>query len=134
ARREQLRGWLLFVEGRPVSYLYAPAEGETLVYAHLGYEPEFAEYSPGTVLQMEAMRQLMAERRFRLFDFTEGEGQHKRQFATDGVDCVDLMLLRPTLANLAIGHGLAGFDAAVALAKWAALGLGAAKALRRLRR
>jgi len=130
ARLDRARGWLLYVDARPVSYLYAPAEGETLIYAHLGYDPDFAEFSPGTVLQLEAMRQLMTERRFRLFDFTEGDGQHKRQFATGSVDCVDLLLVRATPSNLVAGHALTGFDAAVALAK-RVLGRGIARRLRR---
>ena len=134
ARRDQMRGWLLFVDARPISYLYAPAEGDTLIYAFLGYDPEFAELSPGTVLQLEAMRQLMGEGRFRLFDFTEGEGQHKRQFASGGVDCVDLLLVRPTLPNLLAGHALNGFDGAIALAKRAVNRLGIGGAVRRLRR
>jgi len=117
ARRGLVRGWLLFLSGRPIAYLYAPAEGETLIYAHLGYDPDFAELSPGTVLQLEAMRQLMDERAFRLFDFTEGDSEHKRRFATGGVDCVDLLLLRPTLGNLAVGRSLGTFDRAVAVAK-----------------
>ncbi|WP_129790760.1 GNAT family N-acetyltransferase [Sphingosinicella sp. CPCC 101087] len=134
ARQGLARGWLLFVDGRPISYLYAPAEGSTLIYAYLGYDPEFAAFSPGTVLQLEAMRTLMDEGDFRLFDFTEGEGQHKRQFATGGLDCVDLLLVRPTPANLAIGHTLNAFDAAVAMGKKAATTLGAQDLLRRLRR
>ena len=117
ARRDAARGWLLFVDGEPVSYLYAPADGETLIYAWLGYDPAFADFSPGSVLQLEAMRRLMAEGRFRLFDFTEGDGQHKRLFATAAVDCVDLLMVRPTLANLAVAGALNGFDGAVALAK-----------------
>lgn len=134
ARRDSIRGWLLFLDGRPVSYLHAPAEGETLVYAHLGYDPDFADLSPGTVLQFEAMRQLMQEARFRLFDFTEGEGQHKRQFGTHDIDCLDLLLLRPTLANLAAGHCLNTFDGAVAAAKTAVLGLGLERLARAARR
>lgn len=111
------RGWLLFLEGAPIAYLYAPAEGLTLSYAYLGYDPEFAALSPGTVLQLEAMRLLMAEQRFRLFDFTEGDGQHKRLFASGGVDCVDLLLVRATAANLVAGYTLTAFDAGVAGAK-----------------
>jgi CelD/BcsL family acetyltransferase involved in cellulose biosynthesis len=134
ARRDAMRGWILFVEGRPVSYLYAPAEGSTLIYAYLGYDPEFAPLSPGTVLQFEAMRQLFAEARFALFDFTEGEGQHKSLFSTGEVECVDLLLLRPTLANLLVGASLNGFDAAVALAKRAVHGAGLESLARRIRR
>jgi CelD/BcsL family acetyltransferase involved in cellulose biosynthesis len=134
ARRDAVRAWLLFLDGRPISYLYAPAEGATLIYAYLGYDPAFAEHSPGAVLQLEAQRQLMGERKFRLFDFTEGEGQHKRQFASGDLECLDLLLLRPTLRNLTAGHGLAAFDAGVALAKRIVTSAGGADALRRLRR
>lgn len=134
ARAGRARGWLLFLDGAPIAYLWAPAEGSTLIYAHLGHDPDFAEYSPGTVLQLEAMRQLMAEKAFRLFDFTEGEGQHKSLFATGGVDCLDLLLLRPSLGNLLAGHALNGFDRGVRLAKQAARALGLERALRRLRR
>ena len=134
ARRDQARGWLLFIDGRPASYLYAPAEGDTLIYAHLGYDPEHAEFSPGTVLQLVAMQQLMAEKRFAWFDFTEGEGQHKRQFATGDMDCVDLLLVRPTFANLVAGYALTGFDAVVAAAKKLLGTVGFGGLARRLRR
>lgn len=122
AAQDQVRAWLLFVDGRPVSYLYAPGEGATLRYAYLGYDPAAADLSPGTVLQLEAMRMLIEEGRFRWFDFTEGDGQHKRQFATGAIDSLDLLLLRPGLANLATAGALGGFDRAVSWAK--RLGLG----------
>jgi len=134
ARADRARGWLLRLDGKAVAYLWAPAEGSTLIYAYLGHDPAFAELSPGTVLQLEAMRELMAERRFALFDFTEGEGQHKSLFATGGVDCVDLLLLRPSVGNLLAGHGLNAFDGGVKLAKKAVGALGLGRALKRLRR
>jgi CelD/BcsL family acetyltransferase involved in cellulose biosynthesis len=117
AERDQVRAWLLFVDGKAVSYLYAPGDGATLRYAFLGYHPEYAGLSPGTVLHLEAMRVLMAEGRFRWFDFTEGDGQHKRQFATGALDSVDLLLLRPTVSNYAAAALLGGFDRMVAGAK-----------------
>ena len=101
AERDAVRGWILFLDGAPVSYLYAPAEGDVLMYEHLGYDPAAADWSPGIVLQCAAMRQLFEERRFRLFDFTEGDGRHKALFATGDVPCADLLLLRPTTANRA---------------------------------
>jgi len=116
-RRDAVRAWVLFLHGQPISYLYAPAEGDTLIYAYLGYDPEHAALSPGSVLQYQAMLQLMEEGRFSLFDFTEGEGQHKKLFGTGAVDCIDLLLVRPTLRNLVAGHLLNGFDAGVARAK-----------------
>nr|WP_286207597.1 GNAT family N-acetyltransferase [Hephaestia sp. MAHUQ-44] len=134
AAADAVRAWLLFVDGRAVAYLYCPAEGDTLRYDYLGHDPEVANWSVGSVLQIEAMRALFAEGRFARFDFTEGEGQHKRQFATGGVECVDLMLLRPTLANRAAIAALSGFDAAMALAKRATKKMRAEALVRRLRR
>ncbi|MCJ8155799.1 GNAT family N-acetyltransferase [Sphingomonas sp. LaA6.9] len=117
AAGDRVRAWLLFADGRPIAYLHTPAEGDTLIYAHLGYDPEWADYSPGAVLQCEAMKAIFAEGRFARFDFTEGDGQHKRQFATDAVACVDLLLLRPGVGNRLLVAALTGFDRLVALAK-----------------
>lgn len=99
AARDEARGYLLFLNGEPVSYLYTPIQKGCAIYAYLGYDPGIAIHSPGTVLQLEAMERLFAEQRHRFFDFTEGDGQHKRLFSTGCVDCVDVLLLRPTVAN-----------------------------------
>ena len=111
------RGWLLHIGGEPVAYLYGEAAGTALRYDHVGHDPAFNELSPGSVLMLEAFRDLMAEAAFQRFDFTEGEGQHKRQFATGGAACVDLLLLRPTLSNRAAITALGAFDTATATAK-----------------
>lgn len=131
AAEDRARGWILFLAGAPVSYLYAPAEGDTLIYAYLGYDPAQAQHSPGSVLQIEAMRDVIAEGRFRRFDFTEGDGQHKRLFATGSVDCMDLLILRPSLPNRATVLALKAFDGAVAAAKQLVGNSGWAKRLRR---
>jgi CelD/BcsL family acetyltransferase involved in cellulose biosynthesis len=86
------------------------------------------------VLQLEAMQDLFGEARFAAFDFTEGEGQHKRQFATGGVACVDVLLLRPGLVNRAVIAGLARFNGAVALLKRVVQGAGLGGLAKRLRR
>ncbi|WP_031394306.1 GNAT family N-acetyltransferase [Sphingomonas sp. STIS6.2] len=116
AAADRVRAWLLFVEGRPIAYLCCTAQGGTLRYDHVGHDPADNALSPGAVLQVEAMRQLFDDR-FVWFDFTEGEGQHKRQFATAGTACVDLLLLRPTLANRATVAALGAFDGAAGWAK-----------------
>lgn len=134
AASDSLRGWILYLHGAPSSYLFAPAEGDVLLYSHLGYDPEHAALSPGTVLQVEALRQVMGRDRFALFDFTEGDGQHKRLFGTASVDCVDLLLLRRTFANRACVGALGLFDGAVAAGKAGVRRLGIEGAFRGLRR
>lgn len=113
----EVRAWLLHVAGEPAAYLYCPARGSTLLYEHVGHDPAFNELSPGAVLMLEAMRDLFAEGRFRRFDFTEGEGQHKRQFATGGVPCLDMLLLRPSLANRLTTVALGSFDRVAAIGR-----------------
>ncbi|WNO54664.1 GNAT family N-acetyltransferase [Stakelama saccharophila] len=110
----RVRAWLLYVGDTPAAYLYCPVEGRTVIYEYVGHDPAFNALSPGAVLQVEALRDLFAEGRFSAFDFTEGEGQHKRQMASGGIACVDLLLLRPTLGNRAAVAALRVFDGAVA--------------------
>ena len=133
AGSDLVQAFLLFRDGRAVAYLYLPVENDVLIYAYLGYDPAEAELSPGTVLQLEAIRMLAEEGRYTRLDFTEGEGQHKRLFATDGVPCLDLLLLRPTLANRALLSALGRFDALIARGK-ALSGHRAFGWLRKLRR
>jgi CelD/BcsL family acetyltransferase involved in cellulose biosynthesis len=100
AEKDQVRAYILYFNGNAVAYLYCPASDGILRYDLLGYDPEFRTHSPGTVLQYLVFEQLFAEKRFRAFDFEEGEGQHKRQFATRSVDCCNLFVFRPSVKSL----------------------------------
>lgn len=129
-----VRAWLLYVGGEPVAYLYCPIEAGTVRYDHVGHDPEYNDLSPGGVLMLEAMRDLHAEPGLLRFDFTEGDGQHKRSFATDGVECVDLLLLRPTLTNRASVAALHAFDRGAAYGKRAVARFGLESLAKKLRR
>lgn len=130
----RVRAWLLYIAGEPAAYLYCPIRGDNVIYAYVGHDPAFNDLSPGAVLQLQAMRDLFDEGRFARFDFTEGEGQHKRQFATGGVACVDLLLLRPSLANRATMAALGGFNRSVALVKSGVNRAGLGKLAKKIRR
>ncbi|MEI9928574.1 MAG: GNAT family N-acetyltransferase [Sphingomonas sp.] len=129
-----MRAWLLYVAGEPAAYLYCPVLGDTVIYAHVGHDPAFNDLSPGAVLQVEGDARSVRRGRYARFDFTEGEGQHKRQMATGGVACVDLLLLRPSLANRVTMAALGGFNRAVALGKRAVNAAGLGKLARKVRR
>lgn len=116
AGSDRVRAWMLFLGERAIAYLWCGAEGAALRYDFVGHDPDHAALSPGGVLMEAAITDLFADR-FSRFDFTEGDGQHKRQMATGGVECRDLLLLRPTIANRAALTLVGGFDAGVAWAK-----------------
>ena len=102
AAQNRVRAYLLFCKNAPVSYLYCPVKDERLLYGHLGFVPEYAKLSPGTVLQLLVLERLFSAREFRAFDFTEGEGEHKRLFSTHSVPCADVFYLRQSLGTLAL--------------------------------
>ena len=102
ASEQRVRAYLLFDGERPVSYLYCPVKDDTLIYAYLGYDPEYQQMSVGTILQWLAIEQLFGENRFRYFDFTEGESDHKRLFASNQRQCANVFLLRSGVRNALI--------------------------------
>ncbi|THD37350.1 MAG: GNAT family N-acetyltransferase [Sphingomonas sp.] len=130
----KVHAWLLYVGGEPAAYLYCPIHDGTAIYEFVGHDPRFNDLSVGAVLQVEALRDLANEPGVRRFDFTEGDGQHKRQFATGGVECCDLLLLRPSVANRLAVTALAGFDGMMALAKAGVERLGLQDVAKKVRR
>lgn len=99
AASDRLRAFVLFDGDRPVSYLYCPERDGTLVYAYLGYDPEYGSLSVGTVLQWLAIEKIFEERKFRYFDFTEGNSSHKLLFASHQRLCANVFFVRRTARN-----------------------------------
>lgn len=102
AAEQCLRAYILFDGERPVSYLYCPVHNGVLIYAYLGYDPDYMQMSVGTILQWFAIEQLFNEARFRYFDFTEGQSEHKRLFATHQRQCANIFLVKRSLRNTAV--------------------------------
>lgn len=102
AADQHLRAYILFDGERPVSYLYCPVHDDVLVYAYLGYDPDYMHMSVGTILQWFAVEQLFDEASFRYFDFTEGQSEHKRLFATHQRQCANVFLVKKSLRNTVV--------------------------------
>ena len=96
AETGQVAGFLLFLKGEAVAYLYTPFEDGRVIYGFLGFDSAHGDLSPGTVLQLLAMQWCFERDDLTVFDFTEGEGSHKALFSTDMKLCADLLLLRRT--------------------------------------
>lgn len=97
-----VRAYILFDRDRPVSYLYCPIENDIVIYAYLGYDPDYMKHSVGTVLQWLALETLFEEGCFKAFDFTEGESDHKRLFSTHQTLRANVFVIRASLINAAV--------------------------------
>lgn len=102
AADQRVRAYLLFDGERPVSYLYCPVQDGVLIYSYLGYDPAYMQMSVGTILQWLAVEQLFKEARFRYFDFTEGQSDHKSFFATHQRQCANVFLVKRTPRTTAV--------------------------------
>lgn len=116
AANDGVRGYILRQDGTPVAYLCCPVHDGVVDYDWCGYDPTWRSHSPGTVLFYKMLERLFAEKKHRLFDFTEGDSAHKELFATGSTMCADLWYFRRTPRNLAIVNGFAAAREAV---KWA---------------
>ncbi len=110
AAKDSVRGYILFYEGRPVSYLLFRIVEDMLLYDYLGYDPAYANWSVGTVLHWLAIEDLFGEQRYRLLDFTEGDGEHKRRFGTDHITCANVFFLKKELSTFFLLYLHAGLD------------------------
>jgi Acetyltransferase (GNAT) domain len=99
AAANRFRGYLLFDREKPVSYLLLTGWDGVLRYEYLGYLPDYAGLSAGTVLHWLALEDLLKEQQFHTLDFTEGESEQKRLFGTRHVECVNAIYLPWTWRN-----------------------------------
>ncbi len=99
AEEGSVRSFILFLDGKAVSYLYLPAYDGRIVYEYLGYLPEVARLSAGTVLFLKALEYLFEDDIAPVFDFTEGQSDQKKQFSTHNVYCANVFKLKATAKN-----------------------------------
>lgn len=109
ARQGKVRGYILFRDERPIAYMCCPIVDGVVFYQYVGYDPEFRDWSPGIVLQYLVLERLFGEKQLIIFDFTPGEGAHKKFFGTSSMFCADIYFFRATLHNMMVVLMHSGF-------------------------
>lgn len=102
AQHGKIQGFILFHKDKPVSYLYCPVSEHTVIYAYVGYDPDYTSYSVGTILQWLALESLFQNDSYHFFDFTEGESEQKKLYATNNIKCVNVFFIRYKLSNIIV--------------------------------
>ena len=111
AARGEIQGYVLMHCTLPVAYALCYVHGDTITLDKTGFDPEYAEMHPGTVLTYLIIERLFAQPRFRIYDFGSGYFEYKAFFSTHSVRCAEIIYLRRTLRNLALVLAHATLDA-----------------------
>ena len=119
ARQGWARCYLLWCDQTPVAFMLCQQDESTCYQMDVGFDPEWSQYSVGTVLQLLVLQDLFAFKQPQVFDFGRGAGEHKRFFGNTCYLDADLYLLRRRLYPLLA----CGVNAAVAGASSAADGV-----------
>ncbi|RZS96991.1 GNAT family N-acetyltransferase [Cecembia calidifontis] len=91
AREGKILGFILFVEDKPVAYNLNPIyDGGVMIYYYTGYDSNYSEYSPGTVLQYKTIEFAMNSDFVNKYDLCIGEGKHKEYFTEQFIFCGDI--------------------------------------------
>jgi SAM-dependent methyltransferase len=102
AAKGRIRGYILMAAGRPISYGMCRTEIDIITYLLIGYDPEYKQFSPGTILLLRIVEALFAEHRFRLFDLGGHAANYKAFHATGSVDYLRVIWMPLTAKNLAL--------------------------------
>ena len=106
----RVRGFILLLKHNAIAYSLWYVHDNTLTLDKTGFDPEYAELNPGTVLMYLSLQALFAEHRFQILDFGSGYYDYKALFATDRMRCADLIYLRRTPINLTLVLAHAGLN------------------------
>ncbi len=100
ANNNDFLGIILFIKGTPCAYIYCPIINNVYQYSYLGHLPQYSKFSPGTVLQLKLLSHIYAQKlKAPYFDFTEGDGAHKKLFSTNLYTCCNCLVADNNLAN-----------------------------------
>lgn len=100
AEQNKVYGFILFVNDTPAAYTTCPlTTPNTVLYDYTGYNPIFASYSPGIVLQLKIIEYLCDHSPISTYDLCTGEGAHKELFTTSFTLCCNGYLLPATLST-----------------------------------
>ena len=100
AERNWLRCYILYCKNVPVAFMVGYQYEDCFFYIDVGYDPQWAKYSVGSVLHLEVMEDLYRrDNTPAVFDFSTGYGPHKSRFGKESREEVNMLLLPNTLSN-----------------------------------
>ncbi len=109
ATQQALRSYLLYSGQQPVAFVVGTQHNGHFDYAEIGYDRAFAKDSPGQVLLLKVLDDLIAHNTPRCVDFGGGDAEYKQVFSNDVERSGNVWLVPSTLrAQLTVKYLQAG--------------------------
>ncbi len=97
ARQGRLRAYVLYVNGKTCAFEFGIEYGNIFFPEHIGYDPFFRSCSPGTVLFIKVMEDLIENSNVRVFDYGFGAAAYKERFGTKSWPETSVYIFAPRL-------------------------------------
>ncbi len=97
ATQQSLRSYLLYVDEQPAAFLFGTQHKGLFSYEEVGYDRVFSDRSPGQVLLLQVLEDLLKDNPPRVFDFGGGTADYKQLFATKTSTSGSVWLVPPGL-------------------------------------
>lgn len=94
-----LRCYLWYVEGQPVAFTVGNQDHGCFHYEEVGYLAEFAKFSPGQMMLIQMIDDLITHNHADWFDFGGGDADYKELFANRTSRSGTVWLFPPTLSG-----------------------------------
>lgn len=91
-----LRSYLWHYHGEPAAFCLGNQAHGTFHYEEVGYATKFARFSPGQMLVVQMIEDLLAHDRPQCFDFGGGDADYKRMFANHTSESGTVWVTPPT--------------------------------------
>jgi len=101
AETDQARGYILFSANQPAAFQLSYVQGTTLAFSQIGYDPAYAQFSPGTTLLYLLLEKQFAEGQMEFCDLMEGSAwAYKARLATLQVPSMRFLFFRRSIGAL----------------------------------
>jgi hypothetical protein len=104
ARMGAMRSYILEHEGAPVAFMQSVQWKGTVLGIETGYDQAYAKFSPGTILLVRMLEDLLAKDTPRRLDFGWGDAEYKQMFSNERTVSGRVLLVRRAIKPLLVAR------------------------------
>lgn len=96
------RGYILYIDDRPVSFERTTQYGKTLFCENAAYDPAYKNAEPGTNLFLKILEYVCSEKKVDYIDFGFGDAFYKKNFCNRVLQEQSVYIFAPTIKGVSI--------------------------------